>query len=507
MTSRKPKKIKTAVNNYVNYYKKGIKSFSEIYIPETVISIDISDNPLFSSFEGLGSFSQMTTLKANGTRISSFKGASTQNSLLNLSLLNTPLSKEKNLSLMALMTFGSTLRNVNGKYLSQEVKNLALQIKPKALPYLERGYLISQVEPVLKVHLPGSNEDIIVDLNTDEFIKKEKLIQENDKAIQEMKKRLLELRKEKREKKASQVDQKKLIDSFIGPSPKKSHLRKNKTTTTKVPTTNNSKETTKRNPQAQTEHQKTASVDSPTYAANKQKTNLLNKSENKYKLPKTQKAAGRKAKIQEQNKQKEIEDNTNKSEESPISFESKDQKEDYENIFNFSDDERKEEEEESPNIEDIDASPISNKLNILPASDFPNDDELIDFGGESPSNQNKEQDIDQDLYNEMISDDENSKELLNKDSKNSNIENESGMIENGTETNEEEEYPTIVDNGNDDQNNIFNFSEDDEDDPDVTEMKKQMDDKPKNFLTPHSDFPSDDQMIDFNDDMMIDNDE
>ena len=143
----------------------------------------------------------------------------------------------------------------------------------------------------------------------------------------------------------------------------------------------------------------------------------------------------------------------------------------------------------------------------MPASDFPNDDELIDFGGESPSNQNKEQDIDQDLYNEMISDDENSKELLNKDSKNSNIENESGMIENGTETNEEEEYPTIVDNGNDDQNNIFNFSEDDEDDPDVTEMKKQMDDKPKNFLTPHSDFPSDDQMIDFNDDMMIDNDE
>lgn len=491
------KKMKTAVNNFVYCYKKGVKSFSEIYIPESVISVDVSGNPLLSSFEGLASFPQMTTLKANETRISTFKGAQTQTSLVNLSLLNTPLAKEKHLIIMSLLTFGLTLQNVNGKLVLPEMRTLAIKIRSKVLPYLERGYLLSSVDPELKVHFPGSQRDIIVDLELDEFLEKEKLISENDKKIQEMKKKILLLQKEKRENKLAKVDKKQLIESFLSPSPKKA----------KKSTDSNKSNKTQKNEAKQ--NQKTTNTISPPIRSTKQKPvstvkknqtksqpkNSTNSSSNSKKqadqFPSENKLNG-KEKLTDSNKEEEEEDHI-------VDANQNEEKE--ENIFNFSEDEAKEEEE----LIDMNKKP----KNVLPTSNnFPDDDQLVDTGNDSlqqQTNSNLGQEVDADLYNDLIGDnegnenefieEENQNELQNKEDNNanSNIENENDQAYS--------DKIEFKENDNEDVNNIFNFSDEEdeeEDSPDVAAMKLDMN-TPKKKFEIHQNVSDDDIMIDFND--------
>lgn len=77
------------------------------------------------------------------------------------------------------------------------------------------------VEPELKVHLPGSQIDIIVDMEFEDFLKNEQLISENEQKIQEMRNKIMLLQKEKRENKLAKIDQRKFVDSFLAQSPKK----------------------------------------------------------------------------------------------------------------------------------------------------------------------------------------------------------------------------------------------------------------------------------------------
>lgn len=466
------KKIKTTVNNFLNYSKKGIKSFSELHIPETVISLDVSGNPILS-FEGLQQFPQMNTLKANDTRIRTFKGAQIQNSLFNLSLLNTPLSKEKHLTIMSLVTFGQSLQNVNGKYVLPETRTLAAKIKTKVLPYLERGYLISSVEPDLKVHLPGAQRDIIVDLELDEFLEKEKIISENDKKIQEMKARILLLQKEKREKKIEKVDKKKIIDSFLSPSPKKA----------KKPTNTNKTNRSQVN-EVKEKRSTSNNISTPNRNTKAKPNSNVKKDQNKPQQKSNTSSISKKQadKLQSENKSNEKLANSTEEEEDISTINKDNQNENNEeNIFNFSDDEAKEEEE----LPDMNRKP----KNIMPiSSQFLDDDQLVDIQNTPEQQQTNEQEVDNDLYNDLLNEDEekeNQNELQQKEDDN------------------EDQYSAKIEfkeKGNDE---IFHFpdeEEEEEDSPDVAAMKEDIR-TPKKKFDIHRDSQDDDIMIDFADDL------
>lgn len=188
--------------------------------------------------------------------------------------------------------------------------------------------------------------------------------------------------------------------------------------------------------------------------------------------------------------------------------------------FNFSDEEIKEE-EESPDIitmkEEMKRKP---KSIYTINSDFPDDDQMVDIGSSSPQQQTNDQEVDQDLFNDLLGEsDKNNNELDKEEDKNESQQkqNDNNKFffeeeENGKEDDQiYSEKIEFKENVNDDEN-IFHFSDEnneedeEEDSPDVAALKVDMT-TPKKRFDIRSDFPDDDLMIDFGGDDPIETDQ
>lgn len=169
--------------------------------------------------------------------------------------------------------------------------------------------------------------------------------------------------------------------------------------------------------------------------------------------------------------------------------------------FNFSDEEIKEE-EESPDIitmkEEMKRKP---KSIYTINSDFPDDDQMVDIGSSSPQQQTNDQEVDQDLFNDLLGEsDKNNNELDKEEDKN---ESQQKQNDNNKFFFEEEENGKEDDQIYSDENNE---EDEEEDSPDVAALKVDMT-TPKKRFDILIDFPDDDLMIDFGGDDPIETDQ
>lgn len=181
--------------SFMNLQNKGIKSFAEIKYNVEPKSIDVSGNPIVD-FEGFGQRVTLGTLKADGTLINSFKGASSIASLQSVSFDKTPISQSQYFPIMCLIVFGDTLKSINNRIIVPKWKEQARKLRPQISRYLKDGYVLTGIHP-LTISKPNSNENILLDVPPNELSEKERKIKENDDKLAEMRKKLAELQAKK----------------------------------------------------------------------------------------------------------------------------------------------------------------------------------------------------------------------------------------------------------------------------------------------------------------------
>ena len=107
-------------------------------------------------------------------------------------MYDSPVENEKHFSLMALISFGSSLKTINDKMVSKQQKDLAKSLE-RTKHYLEKGYVITTIKPLV-VAFPDSREGILVDSELNVQYEKQQEIQQNQEKIDELRKKLHDLR-------------------------------------------------------------------------------------------------------------------------------------------------------------------------------------------------------------------------------------------------------------------------------------------------------------------------
>jgi hypothetical protein len=177
-----------------SYSNRGLCTIPQIKRSPQFVSLDLSDNPL-RDFTGLPTLPFLRVLRVDNTSIQSFKGALLYPSLETLSIRGCPLATSPNFNLMALLSFGTSIRVLNGRALMPDVTKAGTD--PELCrwfgPPLKDGYLIVDVKQKI-VWRPGAREQIILDLQPDEAARRQARIDECSREIEALKakKRLVE---------------------------------------------------------------------------------------------------------------------------------------------------------------------------------------------------------------------------------------------------------------------------------------------------------------------------
>ena len=224
---------------YKHFKNKGYNSFSEIKFQEGLKLIDVSSNPI-KNFKGLNEQPQLSTLQCDNTIIESFEGAQFQPALYQLSFHNTPLSrsfvsKPLMIQIMALVSFGPSLNNVNGIIITKKARQLAASLAEKIRPYLNNGFVLISASPPTVAKLGVSNlnaskksksesyDAIEIDLDVQDSAEEEKKVQTNNDKLKLLRERIKNLKTQKKE--MMQKKEKDIVKSFVT-QPQKRPARK-----------------------------------------------------------------------------------------------------------------------------------------------------------------------------------------------------------------------------------------------------------------------------------------
>ena len=159
--------------------------------------LDVS-NKMIDSFSKITIPQATMTFKANNTQIKNFVGAKYTRKMYSVEMENTPVANEKLFSFMCVCAFGENISIVNGVKVSKTVKELAKKYRNRVRPLLNEGFLIKNIEP-LQVTPPGSNKILEYDYdNLNEYIGKQKHIDDNAEKIEKLEEELDEKLEEKK---------------------------------------------------------------------------------------------------------------------------------------------------------------------------------------------------------------------------------------------------------------------------------------------------------------------
>jgi hypothetical protein len=173
---------------FISIPGQSIKSFSSLGLHEEIKTLNVSANPI-SDFTGFDLLPALTSLKADRTNITSLKGARIAPSLRCLSIESSPLGNSANLLVMSVISFGSTLKTVNGSVVSDKARELAQKLRPIVGSYLFEGYLLQSISPLI-VCQPDSRTPILVDLPAESAREQRQRIEENNTQITELRREL-----------------------------------------------------------------------------------------------------------------------------------------------------------------------------------------------------------------------------------------------------------------------------------------------------------------------------
>lgn len=109
--------------------------------------LNFSKNPI-SSFKNLPALPILQEIILDYTDIKNFEDAQPQPRLSSISLLNTPICQCPFLSLMCVIVFGNSVKEVNGKILEEIEINTGIQIRAQVISYITRGWLIYSYQPL-----------------------------------------------------------------------------------------------------------------------------------------------------------------------------------------------------------------------------------------------------------------------------------------------------------------------------------------------------------------------
>lgn len=147
----------------LNYSRKHLTRFPNIKTESSINKFDLSNNDIVT-FYGLKPTTAINTLILdNNPKLSSFiglteshnpmfsaetSGDQSNEGIVNLSLLKTPLGEYPQIKLMAVIVFGNALAMINGSQIPYSTYSLANKLRDETLPYLLDGWIIISTKPL-----------------------------------------------------------------------------------------------------------------------------------------------------------------------------------------------------------------------------------------------------------------------------------------------------------------------------------------------------------------------
>ena len=149
-------------NTFRIFKYRCMSEFPEISQIKNAEVLDFEGNHI-RSFQTLPKLHNLRRLLLDRTKITSFNHCIPQPNLQSISLLYTPLSYYKYLSIMCSIVFGPRLKKVNGKEITEEEIKFVNENRQKILPFLQEGYLLTDIDPVIKVIHNKTKEVRVID--------------------------------------------------------------------------------------------------------------------------------------------------------------------------------------------------------------------------------------------------------------------------------------------------------------------------------------------------------
>lgn len=131
----------------ISYSNKNLNNLASIPNNVPVEKIDLSGNPI-TDFTGMKVFPALHILDCTNTRIISFNNFPNQEGIKAFICKKTPLCSYQLIYLMSAIVFGQSLESVNGININQATKLNALSMTAKIRPFLVKGWIIQNLDPV-----------------------------------------------------------------------------------------------------------------------------------------------------------------------------------------------------------------------------------------------------------------------------------------------------------------------------------------------------------------------
>jgi hypothetical protein len=159
------KRAPTTPLRWKSYANRGLKIIPDQTPSFHIVSLDLSDNP-FKDFQGLQLLPYLRVLRIDNSLIGTFRGARVLPALEILSLANAPITLRRYFPVMTLLSFGTSIRVVNGCQVSDALIRTAKDSRTRKLfvPYLLDGYLIVDFDEKI-VCRPGTSGELMLDLD------------------------------------------------------------------------------------------------------------------------------------------------------------------------------------------------------------------------------------------------------------------------------------------------------------------------------------------------------
>ena len=139
--------------------KSRINSVANLQIPDTVTSINLSDNPISDLF-GFPCLPKLLNLELNNTNIENLSGLPCLPNLKSISVEGTPFNSQPTCRLAIILSQSPNLQKINGLLITGSEKQLASQYFPECSKLVRAGW-IPKIPPPNQAEIVHINSTIV----------------------------------------------------------------------------------------------------------------------------------------------------------------------------------------------------------------------------------------------------------------------------------------------------------------------------------------------------------
>ena len=151
--------------------------------------LDISRSSV-ADFHGMVPNPNLVSFTADYSKLASFRGAIPHDSIKDVSMIDTPLSREPHFELMVLIALAPRAVMINGQLVSDKLRSKANSLHASIVNFLRRGYLLVTLQPLRIVDVEFREEVILIDMPASDADAKEREIERNSAVIASLERRL-----------------------------------------------------------------------------------------------------------------------------------------------------------------------------------------------------------------------------------------------------------------------------------------------------------------------------